>query len=281
MPSGSHSGGGGSHFGGSSGGSHFGDDGSFGGGFYRPRRNVIIFWGGRHYHYSEKSSVALRALITLFFVSLIFAIIFNFTCVTSFGQVKKIEQDYTYYQEMISNAEQNAEYLKIGKVTGHFYNEDAGKWYFTYSLPISETLKLEGYSFSLYTLSELKSYPVNSSIEIAVDFPTINSNTDSVPMNYKDTDLMQDGEYVHSKNTANGSLIASIICYVASAGCVAGYIVTAIKNGELKEETSSTPKPTQPSIDNAPKDVWKCEYCGNINKTENQKCTQCGAKRNK
>lgn len=278
MPSGSHGGGGGSHFGGSfgGGGSHFGRSSQSSG--TSVHRNVIIFWGGRRYSYSDKSSGKLRTFFALFILFLCFALISGLIWGGSCGNLDKIESDYKYYQNMIARAEEDSNYLTTGIITDHFKNEDCGKWYFTYELTTFDGQKLEGYTFSIYTLEELESWPVDKVIDIAVSSKTITLKTDSVPMNYKDVALDKDGEYANTVRTIKVTRVTTIVLGVTSVIFLASLIAIAVKEKDLKPETKEQ---TETKVETKPetKNYWVCGYCGNKNKLDDFNCSHCGAKK--
>ena len=163
MPSGSHGGGGGGgHFGGGfSGGSHFGGSGGgshFGGSYYhgprRPGRAPIVFhyfyWGGHRYAIGNDDRTKIRSLIGACAVVLLLMLSIIIVIVNSFNSINKIKKDYVYYQDMIAYAEQHPEYIITGKVQSKFYNEDAEKWYLTYYFYTDDSIRVNGYTFSVY-----------------------------------------------------------------------------------------------------------------------------------
>lgn len=124
MPSGSHGGGGGSHGGGFGGGSHFGG-GHRGSGSSRrgPTPLRIWFFGHRYYVPAEKTS-ALRGLVSVFVILLLFGIISTFMLVSANNQIEQIEVDHTYYVKMINYATTHPDFQKTGKITDKFYNSN-------------------------------------------------------------------------------------------------------------------------------------------------------------
>lgn len=273
MPSGSHSGGGGSHFGGgSSDGSHFGGGSHSGSG--HSVGPMIFMFGGRRYFVGGKARNIVSVLQTICVFVFIAIILSASTLSDSKQGIDKIEEDYAYYQSMISYAEAHNEYIVTGKVTGKFYNDDCDKWYITYSIKIDETSNLKGYTFSVYTLDEVSAFQIGNSIDIAVDSVPITLETDSIPLDYKDMPLSRDGEYVDFVSAKTKSIVALVIEVLALIGSIAGIVVVVLKNKQVvtddKPESNTTSQTKEPT---------RCAYCGAIVDENENTCHSCGAKR--
>ena len=281
MPSGSHGGGGGSHFGGSGGGHFGGFSGSggshytFGGSHYsgprRPGRAPIHFhffyWGGRRYALAEDDNTKFRSFLFACF-GILFAMIFVAIIIfASSGEMKKIKNDYDYYQDMIAYAEAHTEYLVEGKVEGKFYNEDYGKWYLTYTFLDENSREVEGYTFCIYTREEARDFVIGQTIELAVDSVPITQRTDSINMDYKDLPLERDGQYVSVKRT----LILTIVIEIALAGALAFCAVMAIKTFKAKAEPANKDGSISPKL------KYICTYCGAKLKEDDTTCPNCGS----
>ncbi len=265
MPSGSHGGSAGGHGGGSSGGhggSHFG---SSRGGFNRGPR-VIMFFGHPHYINSRKSGW-LSFLSMLIVISVIALIIMLFGLSASSNEIKVIENDYNYYQQMIKRAESNPAYIKQATITGHFVKNGYDKWYMTYTIEQNDGNLLEGYTFSIYTLEDLNQYTIGSIVDAAVDSIIVTKDTDSITMDYKNTTLKDDCEYernIHSKTTFTiGSIVDAII--------LVGLIVLIIV---IIQKSAASPEQEKLQQENQ---LRKCPYCGAKIKNTKDKCPNCGA----
>lgn len=284
MPSGSHGGSLGSH---SSGGSSFGGGSrggsSFGGG--RPRGPRHFRWGRTVYVLPTRQSSILSILKIFILLSFMFAVFGLIFFMGSKQEIKKIETDYYYYQDMITHAEANPEYMKTGYVTDHFYNEDCDKWYYTYKIKREDMSMLEvyldGYTYSCYTREEIKAIPIDSEIQIAVNTKVVTDKTDSIPLDYKDMPLERDGEYVDAMGERTLGKNLMIICGIAFVGliCVQVFIIAKYKQKKVDGEFG-TPQ-SRDSIDSnqAPKRTTKiCDYCGATLDVNAKKCSSCGAR---
>lgn len=286
MPSGSHGGSSGSH---SSGGSSSGRSG--GGGFstYSSRSRVPrrFRWGRSVYIIPTKHAGKLAivsVLIPICFLALMFGFIFF---MTAKQEIKKIETDYYYYQDMIDNAESNPEYMKTGIVTDHFYNEDCDKWYYTYKIQRDDVdwVWLEGYTYSCYTREQVKQIPIDSVIQIAVNTRDVTGDTDSIPLDYKDMPLERDGEYVDAKGERTLGVWILIIGGIALGVDIIVGVVMVVKYKEKKVEGDfGTPMEREwiNKMDNETKRTTKhCDYCGEIVDINARKCPSCGARLNR
>lgn len=298
MPSGSHGGSSGSHrsggasFGGhgssgSSGGSHRGGGPNNHGGPHRDNgwhHHVDV--GYRRYRWgrtvyvvpSEKASI-ITILTCLIFFCFIFSTILAFDVAQSVKDVNNIKNDYYYYQNMISKAENNSEYLKTGFVTDHFLNEDCDKWYFTYKIARDDVPVgwLEGYSYSCYTLEEVSKFEIDSEIEIAVNSKVVTDSTDSIPMDYKNMPLKKDGEYLNCVKERTLDIVLLV------SGCVGFVVLIAINIRvftKYKEKVSNSNSRTKSSNSSYSKSgsAKHCSYCGASVSSNARNCSSCGAK---
>ncbi len=293
MPSGSHGGGGGSH---SSGGSSFGGGGGihFGGGSGRGYRGTrtFLFFGSRRRLYGFGGILSFFCSILMMFG--IFAILGGFIyAVDQSGNIKKIEEDHAYYQDLI-----DLNYHTTAKVTDMFYKFD--KYYITYEIDIpSSTKNLEGYSYCVYTREEAMALMSQNTeglgigiISVAVNHPVseINLKTDSIPLDYKDMSLERDGEYVRMKKYQRNGIIAgcSGIGGIVLAICIN---LVAVKVSEKKEQKEIEESPadlnendenkTQPEPIYYPQKTKYCPYCGGKMNADDAKCPSCGSRTGK
>ena len=305
MPSGSHSsGGGGSHFGGgSSGGSHFG-------GFSRSSRGSsanlgprVIVFGGRRYVVSGQRRTGLYALMFAIIV-LVFAL-FSGCLITSGAKqsMQTIKDDYARYQEMITYAETNTDYQIKAVITDNF-KHDSGKYYITYAFPLNTIADAElwnryredlsnntvennwvlGYSYSVYTLEQVSSAGLRKGeiINLAINDKNteINKDTDSIPFDYKDMPLTQDGEYISAQHSKKVGPIVITVAVVLIAGCIVG-MVFVIKTSKLEEQSKA--EQTATAATSAPENQPKqqvCAYCGAALEPGTKKCPNCGGSQN-
>lgn len=284
MPSGSHGGSSGSHGGSHSGGSHS-HGSSFGGGGYHghSRGPTFIYFGRTRYVVHTKARPALS-----FFTGLILFAIFLLICCsmilsTTNTELKEINADYVHYQNMIKVAQNSEEDLIInGTVISKFYNSSVDKWYITYYFTDNVGNKYEGYTFSVYTLEQAEKIVQKRTIELAIDYQPIDSQTDSIPTDYLDMPLEQDGEYVagiRNKNITKKVMIITAIVIVVSIG-VSFLVIFKNKikvvNNQVKTAQTQMNRPS--NTEERPRRTY-CDYCGAEMPEGETKCRNCGAGR--
>lgn len=280
MPSGSHSGSSGSH---SSGGSSFGggsNNGGFSfGGSNRPPRPIRTPFR-RHGTVLFIQSNKLTSVISLVFVSLfiaLFGFLIAFAATSSVKKdIAKIEIDYTYYQDMIEYAEAHTGYVRNGKIIDKFKLEDSEYWYLTYSLDTDDGKTLEGYTFSVYKWDQVKNYHVGDDILIAVNSNPVTLATDSINVEYKNTTLNDDGEYVKAqKDLKTFPIIGGAMIGVAVVILVVGIVVFK-KNLELEKAKIEEDKRHNEVEEKSKRTKTSCPYCGAKNDISANKCSSCG-----
>lgn len=226
MPSGSHGGSPGSHGGG---GFH---SSSSGGGNGPGRVPRPMFFVHRGYYIPATPAEKIRSIVALLCVMFVSLLAFIAIFAGANSDIKRIENDRNRYLRMIENAEAHPEYSKEGVVVGNYYNEDAGKWYFTYAIEQDDGGTLEGYSYSLYTASEIQTYaPVGKTLTFATDHIFITSRTDSIDMGYKDLPISADGEYVGAKRNKKAGMIGLPVLSTIIVG-LGVYIVLKIRKSK-------------------------------------------------
>ena len=281
MPSGSHGGSGGSHFGG--GGSHFGGGSSFRGGSsisfsrgtrpIRTRRIVIL---GRPYVFTSggKNGSRFSFFGVLIFVALFFMLIGGVVIAAEKSSIQRIEEDHAYYIDMINYAKENPEYKKEAIITDKFQS-DNNNYYLTYKIACASCTEgyLNGYTFSVYTREEVRNFHIDDVIEVAVNSKTVTSTTDSIPMDYAETPIDADGEWVGSRNGMKiGTGIVIVTGVIAALGVVG--IVYTFKKALKKEEESKIAEAAEKEMESLKN---TCPYCGQLLKEGTVKCPNCGA----
>ena len=137
MPSGSHGGSPGSH---SSGGSSFGGGGSSSSGrSYGGSRSTYphFRWRGHVYYYSPGASFLVVFINAILMFTLITIIAGFFIIPQEKQDVKKIEEDYYYYQSVIDLG-----HFTTARVDDIFCKEGYEKYYITYSIDIRNNSKI-------------------------------------------------------------------------------------------------------------------------------------------
>ena len=279
MPSGSHGGSRGSHRSGGSrgGGSSFRSGGSSSGGS-RQARPIIFRFGRTRYVIAPRWA----SIISLLGFFIFFSAISLIGCVYSLNEAKDyirlIETDYHYYNQMIAKGENFEDYRRIGKITDHFYNDDCGKWYFTYEIDLEDMygnviddLHLDGYTYSIFTFEEINKYPIGTDIQIAINTTTVKRTTDSIPILCKDYPIEADGEYIQAVQSYNMTIFGVCGFAVVTAGLIGGVIWIMVKKNEKQEINSD-------GTVLVVKHERKCEYCGGVVGDGELHCKSCGAR---
>ena len=282
MPSGSHGGSMGSH---SSGGASFGGSSISGGGVGSARssranrRPFRMHFGTRVYVFGGKTNL----FISLIVIALFFVLLTSFGASGEKSVIKKIKVDYTYYHQMIANAEQDSSYLKEGIITDLFYNDQVDKWYYTYEIERGSGLPLEGYTYSVYTNEEISTKKIGSVIKIAVNNNKVTLQTDSIPIEFKYINYVDDGEYIDAMKDLKVLNAFKIVSWVVVAALVAGmiiYMVKTKKREDIEAEEIKTREKEKHELEKKKieKDLdWRCDYCGKLNSANESKCDACGA----
>ena len=290
MPSGSHGGHSGSH-----GGSHHSSSHHSSGSrsVSRSRRPMHFYIGRTRYVVRSGASAFVSFLVIIMFFA-IFGIFTSWALKSSADStLKEIKADYIYYQNMISKANENPDKLVIdGTVVSKFYNSAADKWYVTYFFIADDGMRVEGYTFSVYTAEEAFNFSVGDSIKLAVDGYPTNSLTDSIPLDYADMPIEQDGEYMTFAGQRNGARTAMIVCGSAIGGIIVLSIVIMFTNKvkvqeeniqSQKKQTFQQSKPETFDEDLNADELLKqkhkyCEFCGAEMERGQMRCGKCRSK---
>ena len=196
--------------------------------------------------------------------------------------INRIEIDYLYYQDMIETAEGNPAKIRDAIVVSHFYNEKAKKWYFVYKIQkddyvTGENIWLEGWTYSVYSRDEINAISVGSVVEIAVDSPIVDKNTDSIPTDFKTKKLSDDGEYLAAQSSLTTGIVVVTLSSALTIGLIIGLVLTIIKNAK-KEEVEKAEKE---KIELNKKSGKTCKYCGRPLGDDVDVCPSCGAPQKK
>lgn len=318
MPSGSHGGTPGSHFGGggSSSGSNFGSGNSFGGGsnfnggrFGGPMRGPI---GPHRFMLWPRGPVFVvtgrgSGLFGLFLFFAIFALCISFMTGVSASSLennlKKVEKDYNHYQTMISIAKNDSSYIREATVTDISIDKTYDMYFIYYEIELADEYKTEtkttliGWSYPVYTQEEAFNLKmVVKKINVAVSDEKVNLQTDSIPLDYENTKLEDDSEYVvtlKSYKTASGwttglrvtagiLFTLGIVCVIATAKrekqakeSGEGDVSFTTSSGETKKE--QTTETTSQEQSNNEVHIY-CDFCGGEVSKKTAKCPHCGAK---
>lgn len=287
MPSGSHGGRAGSH-GGFSGGGGGRSRSSFGGsrtsGSFRPRsgggfrpRGPRPFHFGRRVYIVSSGRQSVLSLIIIAGLFLVMGLIINFGTLSSFKEDKRmIEEENRYYISMVERAESDSRYMVEGTVEEQFYKTEYERYYITYTFETDAGNTVSGYTFSIYTLDNVPAK--GSTIWLAVDDLVVDTDTDSVPMDYDDFTLEDDGEYLKVKKTISKATWKIVLFIGLIVVAVGGYILVIVTAKKKQEEKEETEKAEQKAKEEAEEKKRFCEYCGARVEPSDSVCPQCGAR---
>lgn len=227
---------------------------------------------------------------------MIFAVFFIFAGSIMLTQAKddlgRAQRDYDRYQAMIVDARMNPDLLVIGEVTNHYYDDTAEKWYMTYTFATHDGGKIYGESYPVYTAADLQktAYRIGADIELALDrVPEhADDDVDSIPTDYANMPLAQDGYYIAYRNTCNVGRIMLIVAVAVLVGSIVLNIVLVAatkKRDDAKSPapatntttTTGTAGTTTATAAPERKSLY-CEYCGALLEMDDKKCPGCGAK---
>lgn len=279
MPSGSHGGGSGGSHGGFSGGGFSRGGSSFGssrGQSFRPRgpRTVIFF--GRPVILTSARQILLSIILMFGFFVVLATFAFGTSISSAKDHLKMIEEEQRYYLQMVADAELDPSLQTVGKVKAVYYQDDYDKYYIEYYLYDETGRSYEGYSFSVYNLTNAPKK--GSEILLAVDDADIDSTTDSVPMDYKNFTLEDDGEYMLYKSRLKYYTTGTVVLIIVIVALIGGCILVVATAKRKKEEQEEAEKKEQTKKAEEAQRKKFCQYCGNrVNETD-RNCPQCGAR---
>ena len=274
MPSGTGRGSSGSHSGGSrsSGGSHFSSSSNRSSfrSHHGHHHSMVVTWNNRHYELPPKVSGIFGVLTFILFI--IIAVLI--TSIASIlpdqnRRIDKIQSDYIYYQNMITFAESQPGYIRDATIVRMNYNFDCKKWYLEYEIKTDLGDTLRGYTYSMYTFDDLKEFRAGQTIKCAVNTNPVTLNTDSINLDYKNTSLSDDGEYVTAQALKQGWTTATIILTLSAVAMIIIMSIIVKKSIKNTHETESNTINIH---------VFVCPYCGTKNTNNERNCPNCGAK---
>lgn len=293
MPSGhGHSSGG--HFGGGSfrshSGGHFGGSRSsgsrgisFGGhGWHHPH---VMFFFGRPVYMTSGRAGTVSVLGVLMVFAIIAAVLFGIGWYSYEEDLTTIREDYARYHQMAQSAAEDERYQIVGKVTDYAQYDFSGKYCIWYEFDVVD----DGYSYYVYSYDQVRKMQENG-VLLALNNKKdeITYITDSVPLDFKDTVLEDDVEYVDYLGMRDfmrmGTLIAVgitvALILIAVLVPLTAKKATAEQIAESKKTDSANTTDNQNNANsNANSGTWRCRYCNTVNDASKQSCEGCGAKR--
>lgn len=290
--SGGHFGGGASH---SSGGHFGGFRGSSGpsmhyhGGWHHP--HVTLFFGRPVWISSARAGAS--SILSLFIViGIMISVFTGIGWADANGKVNTCVRDYTFYHQLALDKADQPDYqivAEVYRVEQNFYDEN--KYCIHYKFPTADGKdEVDGWSFFVYdyqTAENLKQNGVTLALDTKND--RIISTTDSVPLDYKDTVLTDDAEYVAFSGKINfwktiffvaiGATVLMVVASVAipltAKKATEEQLAEHQKNNGSKAVGTANPATAERV---AP---WRCEFCGSLNDSDKTKCDACGVTRQK
>ena len=264
--------------------------------WHGPRRfRRYGFWGPTVVLTDGQSS-ALGMFLVLIFMSLFFGFILFMGGMSVNSDIETRESEHNYYVAFIESAKEKGRQAYVD-VTGYYEGEN-GKWWVEYGFGhqfMTGTYMYEGWSYSMYTLSEAQRYYNDGQILVYHDFNTTqsginkndpknwNSYTDTIPVDYEHQTLAMDGDYQDMLETKN---ILNIICYIC-VGVAVFCVIAAIRvsSKAQKEEATATvtsvdATPSTSSTTATSSTHTYCAYCGSKLEKSATKCPNCGSKTN-
>lgn len=298
--SGGHFGGGarsfsGGHFGGATrsfGGGHFGGSrrtGSSGGTRahmpsmrWRPHTTVIF---GRPVYFGAGRATATSLLTVLIVLAFFVSVLLGINWSSYEDDLSVICDDYHYYQEMAMNAQIDADYQVDGIVNRIEEYKDTGKYCIYYSFSTGVGGYTPGNSFYVYD-EDTARYLKQHGVRLAVDDTYLTVSTDSVPLDYLDTALEDDAEYMEYAKMRDAWRLGTIlVAGLAVAMIIAKVVISLTAKKATEEQIAETEKAkagqSTSATAEAPNGTWRCVYCNTLNDSTKTECDGCGAGRQK
>ncbi len=287
----SHSG----HFGVSRGGSSHGSGSSFGGShasfgprpihrpWYRPR--VVVF-GGRQVYLGTGRASTVSVLGFLVVLALIVTAFLGFSWMDKADFLEEVKADYEFYHAMAQNAAiKGNDYQVDGEVYKiEYFNE---KYRIRYNFDTPAGKVTGGWSMYVYDYATAKSLLEAGTVRLALEteLTKAHQNTDSVPLDYKDTVLEDDEEYVDAIESIKLYRTGTFIMIGISGALILAAVLVPLTASKATAEQIAANNQNNNSDANGqnttPAGTWRCDYCNTVNDNSKDRCDGCGAKRQK
>lgn len=246
---------------------------------------VPVFMMNRYYRRNgrtnspEQEELRKHPLIRLFssiFSIMIIALFAVFIAKISFvTRVQVIKSDYNYYQHMCDWASKHPNWKGTAIVTGK--EQKYNKWFIKYKIvdPVTSS-SIDGYSFAIYNDEQIQQIQINDEIEVAMNSFDLSIDTDSVPMDYYQISITQDGEYLHYSKINNSVTVILVVVAIVTVGI--GITNGILANKYLKNmRVASLDSDYTPVSENNNLQVVYCDYCHSKLPPNSTKCEHCGA----
>ena len=150
-------------------------------------------------------------------------------------------------------------------------------WFIKYKKVDSVTsFSIDGYSFAIYNDEQIQQIQINDEIEVAMNSFDLSIDTDSVPMDYYQIPITQDGEYLHYSKINSSLTVILIVVAIVTVGI--GITNGILANKYLKNmRVASLDSGYTPVSENNNLQVVYCDYCHSKLPPNSTKCEHCGA----
>ncbi len=287
MPSGAHGSSGGGSRGG--GGSHSSFGRSRGGSsFYRRALRPRPFRFGRRVVILSTGTQNTISILAFFmaFIAMFVILVPAFTLPDTKNRINSVKAEHALYQNMAKEALNNPKLQREGEVKTWTYHNECNLYSITYKFKADDgSIVDNGYTFPVYTLETVPKD--GSKIILAMAEENTDKMTDSIPLDFYNCSLEQNGNYISAKKSQRSSIIMLTIGLCAETVMIFIIVLKIAKsksmeqyeaeqknyNGNYNYNTSSLPQ-----SNNIPPAPQICEYCGARVYQSDKICTQCGAR---
>ena len=249
--------------------------------YHGPRRiHRYGFWGPTVYLSTGYSSV-YSVLGALMMFAIFFLIIAASVCSSYFEDANWLSREYDRYKAMITTAEAQGK-LEDALVTGYYY-ETEGMYYLEYEY--GNYYQYRDVTFATYTATEAADR-VDQTITICYTGSSIGMYTETIPQEFKNAHLHDDGNYIEYVSSAKTWEIVRNVTIVVVIGCLVAILVISQK-GKSEPDTVAETTSANLSQDTGATTLGStttheghtyCAYCGSKLNKEDTKCPNCGSK---
>ena len=267
--------------------------GSFGGSrSYRPtmrwRPHTTIFFGRPIYLGTARArTVSVLGILTV--LAILATVFLGFAWMVFQDEVDMIRDHYKDYTAIAEHAAnyKNDSFRVEGTVTRFQEYKDSGKYRILYKFTVNGFTIEDGYSFYVYDRATAQDLYSQGTVMLALEVnkDTISSiYVDSVPLDYWQTKLTDDAEYVENVALRNGVRLGTLVALGVVVLIIVSQIAiqaTAKKATPEQIAANNADSNTASANQNTPTGTWRCGYCGTLNDDKHPSCEGCGAKRQK
>lgn len=264
-------------------GGHFGKSGSSSSSGYRPSlrwrpHTTVVF--GRSVYFGAGRSAAISLLSIFVTIGIIISVIIGSSWWSAESSLNEFVDGFHYYQQMAEYADENPDYQVYGRVYKIEPHGTTGIYCVYYNF---NSYSNEGFSFCAYDRSTAQALLDDGDIVLAIDDKKDNmtSDTDSVPLDFKDAVLSEDPDYKDLLAERNQWRLYGILAIGATVAMVVAALVlsTTAKKATQEQLAQDGKGSTTQAESTTPNGSWRCSYCNNLNDSSKTECDGCGAGR--